>query len=246
MVIHKIHFVLFLCCISSLASALTAEDLKERISEGSNLTIIDIRSTFQYRKAHVENAINIPSPLLCKKNIPFSGDVVVYGDGIEVGVSEQSISCLKDRVQSSLYLLDGGYPAWAALSSGVGSKIGLSISQDRFIGYQGLKKLSQSNRPPVLIDIRQGHERESLSDHFPSSVILTSQVNVSLDFQDVISQSVKYKSELLVIVGDNVELSNDFANKLHAAGIKRVARLVGGEHSLKTRGSSDQETTQAL
>jgi len=240
MVAQRLLGVLFFCLISNLCYALSAEELEDKIHDGSHITIIDIRSTFHYRQAHINNAINIPSLLLCKKNLSFAGDLVVYGDGIDIEQSEKSIACLLDRMKSPVYLLDGGYPAWSALKAGTAASKGLSISQDKYISYQRLVKLSQLESPPVLVDLRTGESIEVLSDHFPLNLILSSQSSSEHKVQSVISQSMKYKNRLIVIIGGDIGLSNRVVSNLHAAGVKRVARLVGGEHSLKARGVSKE------
>lgn len=239
MTVQKLIFLLLLS-LSQIAYSLDASSLKEMMGGSGKLTILDVRPLALYKKSHIPNAINIPSLLLCKKKIPFVGDVVVYGDGVSASVSESSITCLKDKVDGTVYLLRGGYPAWTELSSGVGSDQGVSLSQDLFVSYQRLVNLSNASVPPVLLDLRISESKENLSEHFPASPVVALSSSASQAVSSVVAEASAYRDRFIVLIGDDVAIVREVAGKLHAAGLKRVARLVGGEHSLKSRGVSEE------
>lgn len=226
---------MFFFC-SHNASAISASELKEKLLSDEQFLLIDIRPSTHYRIAHIQRSINIPSALLVKKRVPFRGDVVIYGDGVSADVSKKVFDYLLGVSGLSVHLLDGGYPAWSALNSGIFNQKGISAGGEIGINYQRLVELSARDTRPLLIDLRLSATKENISDHFPLNETL-SLGNLNQDYLgDVVARIPKNNKKLLVLIADDSSLSIKVANRLNAAGVKLLAVLVGGEHALKSRG----------
>ncbi len=237
------HLCFFIVIFSSGANSLDVQELKSKIQAKEKLLMIDIRSVERYRMAHIPNSINIPAAVLNRKRIPFLGDVVIYGDGVNVGVTKDAFDYVALKPGLSAYILDGGYPAWSALESVVFSQKGLSVSQEMDLSYQRLVELSKNEVRPILIDLRMAEVKESLVDHFPLNKVFSVNKNSQNLIVDIVAKCPKDNKQLLVIIGNDPSFSNQVANKLHAAGVTLLAVLVGGEHAFTE--PKDAETSKS-
>jgi rhodanese-related sulfurtransferase len=92
------------------------EDVKERIDNGEDTQVIDIRSPAQFERGHIPGAINIPMA-----ELPSRVDEVEWGDDVVVAcpIGQSSIQAARligsyEGVDddSSVSSMAGGYEAW--------------------------------------------------------------------------------------------------------------------------------------
>ncbi|MBB6646708.1 rhodanese-like domain-containing protein [Halobellus ruber] len=92
------------------------EDVKDRIDNGDDTQIIDIRSPAQFEQGHIPGAINIPMAELPSRvdEVEWSDDVVV---ACPIGQSSVQAARLIGSYEgvdddSSVSSMAGGYEAW--------------------------------------------------------------------------------------------------------------------------------------
>ena len=92
------------------------EDVKERIDNGEDTQVIDIRSPAQFERGHIPGAINIPMA-----ELPSRVDEVEWGDDVVVACPIGQSSIQAARLIGSYEGVDdagavrsmkGGYDAW--------------------------------------------------------------------------------------------------------------------------------------
>jgi rhodanese-related sulfurtransferase len=104
-----------------------AASLKNMISDGKELAILDPREEGIFGKAHLLLAVNVPLSRLelrVERLVPRNSTRIVLTDGGD-GVSERAALKLKELGYSSVAILDGGYRAWQAAGHEVFS--GMSV-----------------------------------------------------------------------------------------------------------------------
>ncbi len=93
-----------------------ATSLKNMISDGKELAILDPREEGIFGKAHLLVAVNVPLSKLemrVGRLVPRKSTRIVLTDGGD-GMSEMAALKLKELGYSSVAVLGGGYPAWQA------------------------------------------------------------------------------------------------------------------------------------
>ena len=93
-----------------------ATSLKNMISDGKELAILDPREEGIFGKAHLLVAVNVPLSKLemrVGRLVPRKSTRIVLTDGGD-GMSERAALKLKELGYSSVAVLGGGYPAWQA------------------------------------------------------------------------------------------------------------------------------------
>lgn len=232
--------------------AITVESLSQKLKQGEKLTLIDIRINLIYQNGHIYNAINIPASIIEHKRLPPLGNVFVYGDGIDEEVVERAVEQLNRKPGINAESLDGGYTAWSSRKTVVHSKREVGISRTIHISYSKLHNLAQRPGSLILLDLRMGKQLESLESHFPD-IRIHDAVNAQRDDvsnsnagRDKVNRGIlagipKQNKKALILIDDGNGLSEKVAEKLHAAGVKRLAILTGGERALRTRGESTEE-----
>jgi len=247
-IMRKQKAVLLIACLGLLFTqfsyAITAKALKRKINKNADITIIDVRLNALYQQGHIHNAINIPASIIEHKKLPMLGDVVVYGDGIDDEGVDEAIAHLNDKPGINAEGLKGGYSKWSAKHNVVQRKNGLKLSQTKNITYKKLQKMILKGKSVILVDLRAGTTQESLAEHFPNTRIhdpisnpQESTGNLKITSQ-ILAGIPKRNRNVLVLIDDGNGVSETVANKLHAAGAKRLAILSGGEQALQARGES--------
>jgi rhodanese-related sulfurtransferase len=228
--------------------AINATALEHVIESNQKITIIDIRPNSLYRKNHIQNAINIPASIIDRKRLPALGRVIVYGEGIDIELLEHAVASLNSKPGIQAELLEGGFSAWAARHTVVQRQRGLDSSQTKSVTYQELLKMSKRYDALVLVDLRMGEEQESLAEHFPNVRVYDPIDTIADDVTNVVVSSYiletipKTNRKVLILIDDGNGFSERVSDKLHAAGTKRLAILVGGEQALRTRGVMTEVT----
>ncbi len=231
----------------STANAISPQGLELEISSGQKITIIDIRANVIYRKSHIQNAINIPVSIIERKNLPRLGRVVVYGEGIDVSLLEQAVASLNAKPGIQAEPLDGGFAAWSARNNVVQRETGLSVRHTKTLSYQALQKMADRYDVLLLVDLRMGTQQDSLANHFPNLRVFDPIDTIQDDVSDpdvnsyILETIPRGNQEVLILIDDGNGLSDKVAAKLHAAGVKRLAILVGGQRALRTRGEVNQQ-----
>jgi len=234
--------------------ALTPQQLKEKMSQGTTLTIIDVRNTQHYTEGHIPGAINIPATVIGKKRLPPLGEVVVYGDGIRSDIPEKAATELNSKNGIKAAVLDGGLPAWESLQMPTTQPSGLSRKNTRFLSYQELTETVGVNRDILLVDMRgetkndRGKTRTVLEEKFPGvrSIRVEGKKrlnNSALDVTEIvrgIGGGGNARHYLCVLIDNGDGNAEEVAQRLHAAGFARVAILTGGEEALSSEGAPKQ------
>jgi rhodanese-related sulfurtransferase len=222
--------------------AITVESLSTRLGSGEVMTIIDIRNNALYQKSHIQNAINIPATLIERKRLPGLGMVVVYGDGVDEEVTLQAVNQLNLKPGIQAELLEGGITSWSAKNAATIHQKGLEVRQTKNITYKKLLKMTVENNAIILVDLRMGKVQELFTDHFPNTQIFDAFSSNQDDISNVVASSLvlagipKDNQNILILIDDGNGFSEKIADKLHAAGSKRLAILIGGEKALQVRG----------
>ena len=237
--------------IQSPANAISPQELDLEISSGQKITIIDIRLNLHYRKNHIQNAINIPASHIDRKRLPSLGRVVVYDEGIDIEALEQAVTLLNAKPGIQAEALDGGFSAWSAHHKVVQLDRGLSARQSRSLTYQQLQKMSGRYDELLLVDLRMGQQQESLAEHFPNILVYDPIDTVQKEVANpevssyLLETIPKDNQKVLILIDDGNGFSEKVSDKLHAARIKRLAILVGGEKALRTRGETIEEVRES-
>jgi len=247
---RKQKLILLIACLGLLLTqfsyAITAKALKRKLNQGEDITVIDVRLNAIYQQGHIHNAINIPASIIEHKKLPQLGDVVIYGDGIDDEGVDEAVMHLNEKPGINAEVLKGGFSAWSAKNSTVQRKSGLSPNQTKNITYKKLQKMVLKGKSVILVDLRVGTAQESLAEHFPNVRIHDP---ISSSQEDILGANVtseilagipKRNRNVLVLIDDGDGVSETVANKLHAAGVKRLAILSGGEQALQARGESSE------
>ena len=99
-----------------MVDEVTPEEVKERIDDGDDTQVVDIRSPRQFEQGHIPGAINIPMA-----ELPSRVDDVEWGDDVVVAcpIGQSSIQAARligsyEGVDddSSVTSMAGGYQEW--------------------------------------------------------------------------------------------------------------------------------------
>ena len=246
---------------------ITPESLRQSVSRAEELTLIDVRSTFDYTEAHMPGAINIPARLCELKQLPPIGRVVVYGDGVALDETMDAVDCLNRKHGIRAELLDGGYPAWQELNLPDTKESGISEAKHRYLTYQDMVKAVTANGDVVIVDLR-GPEvakaaagnvgtakadaptrprKTDLASRFPDArrveVRRDAQSGVKKhDMGKIMAERPSGRHPLFILIDSADGSSEEVAGKLRASGVHRVAILMGGEETLRRSGQPGLRT----
>ena len=250
-----ISIVFILAVLPEVCFGITVEALKEMLDQGDKVTIIDIRSRVFYTECHIPGAINIPAGIIARKPLPPIGRVIACGDGIDKEQTLEAVRTLDEKAGIQADLLEGGFAAWEALNLPSTRRRGVKRERFRYITYQKLKKVSANNRDIVLVDIRGSCEVKkqtssemsaisvenlsNLSEKFPGVEIIT------LDRRNLRSGIKAGHNRVYVLIDRGDGKAEKAARRLHAAGIKQVVILAGGERILQREGRSGLKTIES-
>ncbi len=209
--------------------------LREALAAGERLTVIDIRSNKEFRRAHIPGAINVPASLLPHKRLPPLGRVVVCGDGLRPDVTARAVEELNRRPGIQAEPLEGGFGAWEAGGLASTRQPGAERAQVARIAYQELQGILSAGTDVMLVDMRGGGTGVGsgwdLGEAFPGAQVSSGRPAGPPD------PKVFY-----VLVDDGDGSAAAAALRLRAAGYRRVAVLAGGARALERHGRSGIET----
>lgn len=255
------YLLLSLLLLPTIAQGMSAQQLQQALQAGDELTLIDVRSRNEYRRGHIPGAINIQAILMPRKQLPPLGRVVVYGDGIDTQATRQALAALNTKPGIEAEMLIGGYAAWESGSRANTRGRGMRKAQIRQLSYDDVQRVVEDNAEVVLVDLRQdGDDAEVLSDlrsQFPQTRIVKprlreaqprqgSRQGRSKDRQVLSVRALTGRgvdpSHLYILIDNGDGRAERFAGRLQAAGMKRVAVLIGGERILRRGGESGLRT----
>ena len=254
-----IGLVIGLAGTSGTGFAITARQLQEMLSQGEEVTTIDIRNRALYTEGHIPGAISLPASILSKKRLPSIGTVVVYGDGIRTDLTLEAVDALnaKDGIQAEM--LEGGFSAWEAVNLSTTHQSGLGRERLRFLTYRELEKAATGNSDIVLVDLRSTPapvQGKTASNGTPTSKATRELTDLSVKFsglntirlarksgsankeRDIAPVILAGRHSLYILIDDGDGEAEKVARRLKAAGVKRIATLIGGERILRTGGRS--------
>ena len=240
---HLLKYLLLLqLSLAFDVSALSIDDYLARLESGEQkLTLIDVRNPALYSQSHIPNAINIPSFAIATKRLPRLGNVVVYGDGVDITVTKKSVELLNAKPGISAEMLDGGYAAWSSGQTVMQGKRGLELNSVHYLTFQKLEEITATDASVVLVDMRTQKDKTSLKSLFADTRIINASSMAERGIISLIQSNSPARNEkLFVLIDDGDDSGVRIASQLHAASMKRVAVLVGGEISLKTRGEMSE------
>ncbi len=238
-----------------LCFGISAEALKNMLDQGVKVTIIDVRSGSDYSAGHIPNAIHIPPEIVEMKTFPPLGKVVVYGDGINRAKTEEVVSALNKKPGIQAQILDGGFLAWEDLQYSSTGGGGVKREKFLYMTYQELLQMMDDNGNIVLVDVRGAgagkKERDraavpiaeplDLSRQFPGREIIT--WSSSSHSRDPLSGAEGGSRDSVYVLIDRGDGGAEkAARRLHSAGMKRIAILMGGERSLEREGRPGLKT----
>lgn len=232
--------VVFLVGCPAVGKAMTPDELQILMDGNEQITIIDVRSRSHYQQNHIPNAINIPAAVINVKRLPPLGRVIVYGDGVRTDKTLEALDALNGKAGITAEMLEGGFGGWQTITQMSTKKAGLTRAHYRPLTYQELKKISTANPDMVLVDVRSAVGTDLQAEYPLQSIIRLSQTDNGWNIRRCKREGVKNK--LFVIVDDGDEEGLKVARQMRAAGIKRIALLVGGEVSLARKGATDKKT----
>jgi len=223
-------------------SALSIDDYLARVDSGQQkLTLIDVRNPALYSQSHIPNAINIPSFAIASKRLPRLGNVVVYGDGVDITVTQKSVELLNAKPGISAEMLDGGFAAWSSSQTIMQGKHGLELNTVHYLTFQKLEEIAATDSSLVLVDMRTQKDKTSLRSVFANAQIVDASSKAESGIiSSIQSNSSAKNKKLFVLIDDGDDSGARIASQLHAASMKRVAVLMGGEITLKTRGEMSE------
>jgi len=239
---------------------MTVISLKNLLDQGASPTIVDIRSGSDYTQGHIPNAINIPAKIIPRKPLPPLGPVIVYGDGIQKGITMKALDALNAKAEIQAEMLAGGFAAWGSMNLPSTERRGVKRERFQYISYKELQRSAESNQDITLVDMRTlgemkksagfevgavtGDNPSELSEMFPGLKI------IALDRKDLrsgrkagqvsVARIADLKKaghhEIFVLIGRGDGQAEKAARRLHAAGIKPIVILAGGERTIQKEG----------
>lgn len=254
--------------LPAVCFGMTADVLKKTLDQGVRVTIIDVRNNRDYSSGHIPNAINIPARIIGMKRLPPLGRVIVYGDGIDTEQTLEAVRALNEKTGIEAEVLEGGFPAWNARKFSRTGDVGITREKFQYITYKKLKATSANNPDVILVDLRSlggeekekkvasrtlphsGEELSNISEHFPGLRIITPDRRHGLPGRKAGDASIpalavikeKGYDGVYVLIDRGDGKAEQVARRLHAAGIRNVALLVGGEQVLQRYGQPGFKT----
>lgn len=96
-------------------SQVTAEKLNESLTKtDENITVVDVRSGYDFKKGHVPGAINVPYNIVDKANLTREGLLVLYCTNEKCPLSNFAAKTLETAGYKNAKVLEGGIAAWTA------------------------------------------------------------------------------------------------------------------------------------
>lgn len=221
------------------ALAMPATELVERLESGERVHVVDVRHTVAYQAAHIPGAMHVPLTALAERRLPPLGEVVVVGDGLDIATVQQAIALLNDKPGIQAEVLEGGFPAWEAAHGASTAKVGFTPRREvAEVTWDKLQASLDADRGElVIIDLRG--EGPDLSTQGLDGVYV---VRAPHDAEDgaivryILGNRERLRGRAAVLIDEGDGQAKRVAQRLQAAGVRRVGILVGGAKSLEAQG----------
>lgn len=154
---------------------ISIEELSKKINSKEDLFIVDLRDNLSYEKEHIPNSENIPADSVIETLQSLNKDrsyVIV-----DFGPNDEMAALMANKLKSSGFAnvayLDGGFSKWKSGYYSVVSEGDPNSFTDQskvtYIQTEALKKLMETEKNLVLIDVREvslfkeGHLKNALN-----------------------------------------------------------------------------------
>lgn len=195
----------------------------------SALSVVDVRPPTEFRRAHIQGAVNVPAPSVLDGGLSKNSRIVVYCAELECPLSSGAVKKLTAFGYPNVALLDGGLAAWQAKGYPVDTEtryIGEKATAHRRTGTAEFKQHAKDGvfiidvRP--LLEFKSGHIRDA--HNYPLETLPDSLNNLP-------------KTKLLIVCDRSPMRSRKAADALVAAGYN-VSELSGGISGWAQRGNT--------
>lgn len=224
----------------SASTAATVDELRQILSGGQRVVLIDIRSRVRFVNGHIPGAMNIPAKVISMKRLPRLGRVIVYGDGVHTPVTMEAVADLDAMPGINAEILIGGYAAWSGGGRQSTETAGRHELVRTYLSLTDLKAIAEVEPNLVLVDLRVAGTLPDLSTEFPGTMIIEDHATVQEGAQRAKVRVSAFlrggkpdNEKLFVLVDDGDGRADEVAMRLRAAGVKRTAILAGGQIGLK-------------
>lgn len=231
---------LALCVAASSASAFTPAALRQARAAGQRITVVDVRPPADFARAHIPGALNVPLEVLGEKRLPPLGRVAVCGDGILPDRTREAVALLNAKRGIRAEILEGGFAGWESADSPSTRAGGVEPERLHYVTYSELMKAAASSPGVVLVDLRhgEGKRKTDLAARFPTAQV------VRPGPRGLGPLDAGPGRALPVVIDDGNGSAETLVRRLKAAGIRRVAILLGGEGTLEREGSTGLKTVE--
>lgn len=231
-------------CLATAAFAgyafgISPTELRKRMDRGDRLTVIDIRTPFEYQDGHIPAAINIPVSMISNKRLPPEGDIVVCGGGLGRESAGAVAVVLREKTGLDVEVLAGGYAAWLEVGGVTTGVAGLRKPRVHYVTYEDLK--SRAPHDMVLVDLRASGKASgrsapvlsNLAEAFPGVPIVR---DVFEKRSSRNGREATVDSSLYVLIDSGDGLASETARTLYGNNVRRVLVLLGGEEMIARGG----------
>lgn len=97
----------------NIKNNISFSELQKKMKKGGAL-LIDVRSKEEYKKGHIQDAINVPYNDLLTHKFPKTKEVIVYCRGPLCLLSVNAMKLLQSR-EVNVFRFDGGFSDWESL-----------------------------------------------------------------------------------------------------------------------------------
>ena len=198
--------------------ALSPETIHNMQAMGQDFVIVDVRSSSDFQVQHIPGAINVPSSLILKAQLPKNKSLVLYCGNAACMLSHTAAQALAGNGYTGVAVLDGGLASWLSRTYPVITTAPAPppapikrISARELNAELGSKSL-------VILDVRS--QNEFRAGHLPGAI------NIALE--SLSGPATGFDKAKQVIVYDKTpQRSRQAVQQLQSAGFN-VLELSGG------------------
>lgn len=111
-------------CFSGTAQ-ISADELNNRLSNKTGVTVVDVRGVYDFQKGHIPGAINAAYNTIDKAGLPKDSALVLYCGNDKCPLSHLAAKTLEGMGYTDLLVLEGGLEAWTAKGFALETAAGL-------------------------------------------------------------------------------------------------------------------------
>lgn len=259
-----ISLIVALSAVGTACAAVTPAELRNRLTRGDRITLIDLRPRDAYEAGTLPNAVRMTAREATQK--PLTGEVIFFDDGTGPNLARRAAAQLAEvNGNVSADILAGGYAAWCDAGGQTSEAKGLRPALTRYVSYQQVTgEMTEDAADIVLVDLRPepprapaatvaGGETEAgapaaataqprldLASELPgyniTRTIPGTQPRRGTLSATATTGEAQTVPPLYVLIDAGDGAAERTAQTLRAAGISRVAILAGGETIIRRKG----------